>query len=48
MVETKDLEIRGFEFQEAEESLVYKDSEVFDTIILHDSIKATQSKLKTL
>ena len=48
MDKIEDLEAHGLEFQEAKEALVDKYSEVFDTIILHDSIESTQSKLKTL
>ena len=48
MAEIGYLEARGLKFQEAEESLVDKDSVVFDTIILHDSIEATKSKLKNI
>ena len=43
-----DSEARDLEFEEAGEDLVDKGVEVFDTIILNDSIEATQSKLKTL
>ena len=41
MVKTKDSEAQNLEFQEAREDLVDKDVEVFDTIILNDSIEAT-------
>ena len=48
MAEIEDLEAQGLEFQEAEEALVDKDSEVFDTILLNDGVEATKRKLKAL
>ena len=48
MAEIQDLEARNLEFIEVEGALVDKDFEVSNTIILNDSIEATQSKLKTL
>ena len=43
-----DSEARDLEFQEAREALAYKDTELFDTIILNHTIEANQSKLKFL
>ena len=40
MAETEDSETRSLPFQEAREALVDKNFEVFDTIILNDSIEA--------
>ena len=37
----EDLETRSLKFQKIGESLADKDIEVFDTIILNDSIEAT-------
>ena len=48
MAETEDSESQNLEFQEPREALTDKDTEVFDTIILNDSIEATWSKLKYL
>ena len=41
MAEIKYLEAWGLEFHEYEEAIVDKKYEVFDTIILHDTIEAT-------
>ena len=41
MAETEDSESQNLEFQEPREALTDKDTEVFDTIILNDSIEAT-------
>ena len=48
MAEIEYLEAQGLEFHSVEEALEDKDFEVFDTIILHDSIEATKSKLKNI
>ena len=48
MAEIEDLEDRNLEFQEDDGFLVDKYFEVFDTIILNDSIESSQSKFKTL
>ena len=40
MAKTEDLEARNLKFQEVREALVVKGDEVFDTIILNDSIEA--------
>ena len=46
MAEIEDSEVQSLEFHNAEESLEDKDSEVFDAILLNDSVEATESKLK--
>ena len=48
MVKIEDLETQGLEFHGANEALEYKDSEVFNTIILHDSIESAKNKLKNI
>ena len=48
MVKMEDSKTRSLEFQETGEALADKDVEVFDTIILNESIKSTQGKLKAL
>ena len=48
MAKTEDAEDWNLKFQEAGETPADKDDEVFDTIILNDSIEATQGKLKAL
>ena len=48
MAEMEDSKAWNLEFQEAWEALVDKYTEVFDTIILNDSIQAAQGKLKDL
>ena len=48
MAETEYLEARNLEFQEARDALADKDVEVFNIIILNDSIEFTQAKIKAL
>ena len=48
MAEMEDLESQNLEFQGVEESLIDKNAGVFDTIIINDSIRAAQAKLKAL
>ena len=42
------LEVQNLEYQKIEEFLKDKDSEIFDTILLNDTIETTKKKLKIL
>ena len=48
MARIEDLEVHDLKVHNVEEALEDKDSEVFDIIMLNDSIEATQRKLETL
>ena len=48
MAELEESRTQNLEVQEAEESLAHKDVEVFDTIMLNDSIESYQSNMKAL
>ena len=48
MEELEDSETQNLEVQEAKDALIDKYAEVFDTIMLNDSIEATQAKMKAL
>ena len=48
MAGTEDSEAHSPEFHNAEEALEDKDSVVFDTILLNDSVEAAKRNLKTL
>ena len=48
MAEAEDSEAQKLKFQEIGESLIDKDTEVFDTIMLNDSIESSQAKMKAL
>ena len=48
MAELEDSETQNLSFQGSKEARTDKDVGVFDTIIINDSIEATQAKLKAL
>ena len=48
MVEMKYLEVHNLEYQNVEEFLEDKYSEIFDTILLNDNVETAKNKLKIL
>ena len=48
MEKLEDSEAQNLEVQEDEDTLTDKDVDVFDTIMLNDSVDATQDKIKAL
>ena len=46
MAEVEDLEVQNLEYHKIEESFEDKDSEIFDTILLNDTIETTQKKIQ--
>ena len=48
MEKLEDSETQNLEVQEGEDSLTDKYAEVFDTIMLNDSVEVDQAKLKAL
>ena len=48
MAEMEDLEVQNLDYQNVEETLEDKDSEIFDTILLNDNVETAKNKLKIL
>ena len=48
MAKVEDLEVQSLEYQNVEEALEDKESEIFDTILLNDNVEAIKRKLKIL
>ena len=48
MDEMEDLEVQNLEYQKIKEFFEDKDSEIFDTILLNETIETTKNMLKIL
>ena len=48
MAEIEDSKVQNPKYQNVEESLGNKDSEIFNTILLNDNLEAARRKLKIL
>ena len=48
MAEMEDLEVQNIEYQNVEETLEDKASEIFGTILINDNVETTKNEMKIL